>query len=94
MYRRVDTGELHILGAAPVGAMWYASWLVGLEKYDRGSGEVLVVRTPGGDWVVDGPSNTGGHWTRTGVPPEVTASPSIICGDYHGFLVKGFLEKC
>ncbi len=95
LYRRSDNGELTRIAAAPAGAMWYADWLKGLSRYDRSpDGRVLVVRTPGGDWAIDGPSSNGDGWVRTGVPPNITATPSIICGNYHGFLTNGELREC
>ena len=50
--RRVDTGEL-IEGydKVPVGGMWYAPWLD--EMFDHQLDHVLIVRTPGGDWMPD-----------------------------------------
>lgn len=89
------------LSRAPVGAMWDADYLHGCHEtsglvYDRHEdGIVLVVRCPGGDWVVDGPSNTGGAWERSGTVPNVTVTPSILQrGKYHGFLRDGYLEEC
>jgi len=94
MYRHPGTGDLTVLGQAPVGSMWIASWLKGTSFAKSPDGDVLVVRTPGGDWVVDGPASGGGWWTRTGTPPNITVTPSIICGSYHGWLRDGQLEEC
>lgn len=97
--RRVDTGELFHKGwgerpgyrPLPAGAMW--------TDPDLG----LTVRTPGGDWHVDRPSSSGGRWTRSGDPPRITATPSILFSldrptvgqrSYHGFLTDGFLVEC
>ena len=48
-----------------------------------------------GEWCVDGPANNGPGWDRTGdptaVPPTVTATPSIQCRSYHGWLRDGKL---
>lgn len=94
LYRRVDTlGDLVVLGKAPVGAMWFASWFRGMKGFDSPDGNILVVRTPGGDWVVDGPSNSGGSWIRTGTAPNVSVTPSIVIGNYHGFLTGGVLRS-
>lgn len=94
-YRRTDTGELHLLSSAPVGAMWDAVWYKDIKTYKvRQDGIMLVVRTPGGDWCVDGPSNNGNGWERTGTVPKVTANPSISMPDYHGWLRDGYLVKC
>lgn len=40
---------------------------------------------------VNAPEPSGGHWTRTGTPPTITASPSILTPRYHGFLQGGVL---
>jgi hypothetical protein len=94
-----DDGE--ILRCAPVGAMWNADWFIGCREenglvYSRhGDGIVLCVRCPGGDWLVDGPSDTGGAWERSGTVPNVTVTPSILQrGKYHGWLRDGYLEEC
>lgn len=89
-----DSGLLTTLDAAPVGAMWYANWYP--VPWLGPDGKCLVVKTPGGDWIVDGPSSNGGTpWTRTGTVPKVTASPSIhFPGRYHGWLRDGILTEC
>ena len=94
LFERSDTRGLTTLKQAPVGAMWYAPWYRDL--YTGPDGECLVVKTPGGEWVVDSPAlNSGRPWTRTGVPPKVTASPSIVMGrEYHGWLKNGQLIAC
>lgn len=98
----VEKYSMHLdaqaLGAPP-GAMWRATWM---EPFETGpDGHSYVVRTPGGDWHIDGPATGGGKWTRTGVAPKLTARPSILCGKredgswtYHGFLTDGRLEEC
>jgi hypothetical protein len=90
---------------APVGAMWDAYWFRG-EKHESGlaydrnpDGLVLVVMTPGGTWMIDGPSfvnrNESGNWSRTGIAPNITVTPSIhIPGKYHGRLIAGELVEC
>lgn len=46
-------GRRFLLGEAPVGAMWDATWMP--ESAARGEdGICLVVVTPGGNWMVDG----------------------------------------
>jgi len=59
----------------------------------------LFVVTPAGPWCVDAVStdgngnNTGHGWTITGIPPNITATPSInFPGNYHGYLTNGFLS--
>jgi len=99
LFRRGDTGELVTLHAAPAGAMWDADWM---GEHHKGPDWIhLCVRTPGGEWSVDGPSYQDGKvqhergWTRTGTVPDVTANPTIhIPGKYHGFLRGGWLEEC
>lgn len=98
VYRRSDDAALTTLYDAPLGAMWNADWYP-----KRGpDGHYLIVRTPGGDWEVDGPSRgsdgkPGPGWTRTGTPPNVTARPSIglnapgASNFYHAFLTDGIL---
>lgn len=103
LWRRSDTGEVLELDAAPAGAMWYAPWYENV--YKGPDGRCLVVKTPGGDWIVDSKASNGTPdqpgWTREGAPPRVTARPSIGIGHgpnggfrYHGFLTDGRLEEC
>lgn len=114
LFRRADTGELRVLHTtmtppdvptAEPGASWDASWMG--DAWRGPDGICLTVRCPRPDgtegtphdWPVDGPSSTGGRWTRSGDPraASVTASPSIAIGDpakpgyYHGFLQNGVL---
>lgn len=95
----------NVIPPAPVGAMWDCDWMrdhkmdSGLAYNRNPDGVVLAVRTPGGDWVVDGPSFCNrvesGSWSRTGTIPNVTATPSIdIPGKYHGWLRDGYLVEC
>lgn len=93
---RVDTGEHFTQHNAPVGAMFDCDWLEGADGYKRIDGITLMVKTPDGEWCVDGPSYSGGKvngpgWTRTGTVPKITASPSILMTNYHGWLREGFL---
>jgi hypothetical protein len=114
LYRRTDTGELRVLHStmcppdvptAEPGASWDARWMGDI--YRGSDGICLTVRCPRPDgspgiphdWPVDGPSSSGGRWTRTGDPraAQVTAGPSIAIGDpdqpghYHGHLRAGVL---
>lgn len=55
-----------------------------------------VVLPPGGQndvWHIDGPARDTNHcpWTRTGVPPLVTVTPSIATPRYHSHLTNGVL---
>lgn len=94
LWTRIDTGEMFRLSAAPVGAMWHADWYPERFYPNSPDGLCLVVKTPGGDWMVDGPSSNGPGWTRTGTIPRVTARPSIAQPGYHGWLTDGVLEEC
>lgn len=106
IYRRQDTGEERGLREFEAGAMYRATWFEGTEEYPRPDwvgpdGQCWAVRLPvpdhpNWDWVIDGPSTGGGRWTRTGVPPKLTVTPSIGAGPagaflYHGFLTDGVL---
>lgn len=105
IYRSAETGEECLLQEAPVGAMWYADWLKISEEqvYEQPGhfigpdGHCLVVQLPGEwEWCVDGPASGGGGWTRTGTPPEVTASPSVWANaphGWHGWLRDGYLVE-
>lgn len=83
IYRRVDTGEEMTLAAAPVGAVWNADWFI--EKRSEGfyvgpDGRCLVVKTPGGEWMIDSRANnctmpdddTHKCWVRHGRPEDGT----------------------
>lgn len=108
IYRRADTGEETTLLEASPGAMYYADWMLykGSEKpgdlFCGPDGHCLVLLVPGGQWMVDGPASNGPKgkpgWTRSGTPPDVTASPSIGIGErceiYHGWLRNGILSSC
>ena len=95
LYRRDEGNDLWLLSEVQAGAMWNADWLT--DQYKGPDGLCLVVRTPGGDWTIDGPSwhlgVRGPGWTRTGIPPRITVSPSILQPGYHGWLRDGVLEK-
>jgi hypothetical protein len=96
LFRRSDNDELVTLAAAPAGAMWNAEW----NALQGPDGISLMVRTPGGEWPVDGPSYEGGKvkrrrgWSRSGAIPDVTVNPSILIpGKYQGFLRMGWLQS-
>lgn len=95
LYRAPDGQEYTIHpGDAPVGAMWDAPWLIhDAEPWIGPDGRCLMVRLPDGtDWTIDGPSRSGGRWTRTGDPPLITVRPSILSTKYHGWLTDGVLS--
>lgn len=90
--------------SAPAGAMWYADWWP-IKPGESPDGRALVVRCPRwpdgrgtSDWMPDGPSlsNPAPAWKRTGVPPNVTATPSIFVSPpsgFHGWLKDGVLTS-
>lgn len=99
LFERTDGGEATTIDRAPVGAMWWAEWLSEISSTsrfhrERGGGPHLMVRTPGGDWDIDSKASNGDGWNRTGDPPGVTATPSIVAGRYHGWLRDGVLVEC
>lgn len=95
IYQRTNTQDQYTLtygqpDSAKPGAMWQATWWTETEEY-------LILRLPNGhDWAIDGPSTSGGGWTRTGVAPIITARPSIWSrtepSGYHGWLTDGVLS--
>lgn len=98
-FRNTETGEIVNFRELPVGAMYDCHWY---GKDMRGpDGKALVVilpdRTP---WCIDGYAHPKGQepiphaWTRTGTPPNVSASPSILTPGYHGWLKDGVLTDC
>ena len=103
--RDQDTGFLGTLRDAPVGAMWYADWMMhGIPEERQGpgtfrgpDGHCLMVQLPGDwEWAADGPASNGDGWTRTGEPPNVTASPSVWANapkGWHGWLRDGYLVE-
>lgn len=78
-----DVGSEFTLRDAPAGAMWFATWLEDLEgeSWWKGpDGRVLLCKTPGGEWNIDGRAtnctmpedNEHRCWVRHGTPPRVT----------------------
>lgn len=68
LYAGATNGRLYTMRNAPVGAMYDADWLNGLEMFTGPDGIALTVRTPGGDWTVDGEAS---NCTRTQFGPKV-----------------------
>jgi len=103
-WRRGDTGELLVADphGLPPGALWHLDWSPFAQWTDRyGDGINLYAMCPNRSyWNVDGPAYGEGRpktvnaWTRTGDPrrpieTSLTVTPSIVAGDYHGFLTAG-----
>jgi hypothetical protein len=101
-WRRLDTGELLeekwplSCWAWPVGAMWWWTHENGTAQElgpDPRPMPHLAVRTQQGRFCIDCASSDGTYWTRAGVPPDVTVTPSINIGPelWHGWLTDGAL---
>lgn len=71
------------------GAMFDTFWRPELQKDDGWA--ISVVCPNSAVWCIDSQATSGGFWTREGTPPNLTVSPSIVAGDYHGFLQGGVL---
>jgi hypothetical protein len=89
--RRTDTGEEMTWNEAPPGAMRDCCWIRG--EWSGPDGMSITVKCPDAtDWLIDGPSYHDGKqnhphpWTRTGTPPDISVTPSILTPTYHGFL--------
>lgn len=85
-------------GEPKPGDMWWDPDLAG--RWDseahraRGGGPHMVIRLPNDwKWDIDGPMSNGRGWYRTGEPPNVTAVPSVVAEEYHGFLLNGKLVR-
>lgn len=99
IYRRENTGEEMTLRDAPAGAMWYAPWMD--DVYTPQGEHNLMVKTPGGDWHIDGQANNctipeDGQqhhhhcWIRHGDPPDITVDKNgITCGAGAGSIQAG-----
>jgi hypothetical protein len=96
LYVRADGGGgEHVLRELPAGAMYDATWLLDMPDMRGPDGRSLHVRLPDGfDWGIDCPAKGGGHWTRSGEAPRITARPSILTPGYHGWLTDGVLTPC
>lgn len=99
VYRALDR-EMTIT-EAPYGAMWNEIGFF-TENVVGPDGLCIVVKTPGGNWCVDGPARGGAKdgahvWSRTGTPPVISVTPSIHILNhegqtvYHGWLTNGVL---
>lgn len=91
LYMASNGTGLFTLHDAPAGAMYDANW------YDRKGpdGKSVVVKTPEGEWWIDGYADNGPGWQRTGEVPVITCNPSIAIGTpqrLHGWLRNGVLE--
>lgn len=99
IYRRTDTGEETYLRNAQPGAMWYAWWFD--DTFTPQGEHVLVVKTPGGEWVVDSQASNctmkddrkqeKHHcWVWSGTPPDITVGKDgVTCGAGAGSIQAG-----
>lgn len=90
----IHSSDLPGIEQAPAGSLFYSTWCPGPKKH---AGPYLWCMLPNhaGPWCIDGDSTNGPGWNRTGEPPDVTVTPSILVqGKYHGFLTKGELVSC
>lgn len=79
IYRRTDTGQEGYISQMPIGACWDAYWY-GDHFWKGPDGRCLIVRTPGGEWVIDSRAsnctmpNDNEHrcWVRHGRPEDGT----------------------
>lgn len=82
----------------PIGAMWLREHgpLPAVEDPEPRPMPHLAVMTPAGLWCIDCPSSDDHtYWSRRGVPPGVSASPSVNINneEWHGHLVAGELVR-
>lgn len=86
-------GREWVMRDLPPGAMLFGTW----DPRARVTPALFLALPPRGGmnlWCIDGPASGGAYWDRTGEPPEVTVEPSILTGDYHGWLRAGVLVEC
>lgn len=95
LWRRQDgqAGRFTLRNAG-IGAMFDAWWMHEFRLAEGGYvgpdglalSVVLPPAAPFNYWHIDGPSTSGGRWSRSGTPPLVTVTPSIATPWYHGYL--------
>ncbi len=89
---RTADGREFVWTDAPIGAIRRVQHFEGANGWSGPDGRSYMVKLPGGhEWLIDGPSSNGGKWTRSGEPPKLTVSPSILVPGYHGYLRDGVL---
>lgn len=97
LYRRQDTGEIVTWDTAAPGAVrdarWWkeGAWMVKLPD----GGDFMTMQGAANCACKTRPFDPAHHcWTVTGTPPNLTASPSIDTGTWHGWLRNGVLTSC
>lgn len=79
---------------APPGTMVRADWYDEFSRHPQGIESWLISLPDGGEWITTQSAAGGAHWTVTGTPPDITASPSIWHNSpkgWHGFVRAGEL---
>jgi hypothetical protein len=81
------------------GMGWHNKWYLRMHKdflsphYWRDWADkrppIELVCPNGEVWCIDRRSSNGDGWQVQGEWPNITCSPSIVAGDYHGFLRNG-----
>jgi hypothetical protein len=96
LFAGAPSGLLVTVAEAPPGAIWRALWNEDSDAFVGQDGRSYYVKLPDGtEWCPDAPAaNSNRPWTRTGIAPELTCSPSIRTARYHGYLVGGHLDPC
>lgn len=102
LYAGFPDGSLRTLeDDLPPGAMYEVWWVRDIPRMLGPDGKCWAVQMPSGQpWYIDAESKSGGHWTRTGTPPNLDANPSINHlpeggkSRYHGWLRNGVLTEC
>jgi len=95
VYEGAPDGVLRSLRNLLPGSMYDSLWETRYDGWHHADGHAWTVVLPDGvHWNIDRVARHGGRWERTGEPPELTVSPSIRTGTYHGHLVGGVLRPC
>lgn len=99
IWRRTDTGEEMLLHRFPAGAMWFAPWYSDLgSDFNAPDGTSLIVKTPGGDWMVDSRASNCTMkddkihkcWVRHGQAPDITVDKNgVTCSAGAGSVIRG-----
>lgn len=81
------------------GMGWYNNWYLNMhddflspyyKRHWAGKRAPIELVCPNGEvWCIDRRSSNGDGWQVTGEWPNITCAPSIVAGDYHGFLRNG-----
>lgn len=107
LYHNEESGFYYPLRELPVGAMYFAPWYDGI--YQPQLEHVLIVKTPGGDWIIDSQASNctmpeDHHqkehhcWVIEGSLPNITVSKNgKTCGAGGGSILldkyHGFLRN-